>query len=183
MFQDGSCAISNSAGTLRAFAQRATGGNALWAWTSLDNGVTWSGPVSVATPPGGALVKGIGSAGNNDVFFLYDVLGGEAMGCSFYAGGAWSALATWSLPTISGGAGVTVVFANTVYTLIYSDGYTLTACSFNPSGSVWSAGSVIASSTSNAIGRVSPRLSLAQGLYTLACVEYDAGTLTGSIYN
>jgi len=183
MFQDGSCAISNSAGTLRAFAQRATGGNTLWAWTSLDNGVTWSGPVSVATPPGGALVKGIGSAGNNDVFFLYDVLGGEAMGCSFYAGGAWSALATWSLPTISGGAGVTVVFANTVYTLIYSDGYTLTACSFNPSGSVWSAGSVIASSTSNAIGRVSPRLSLAQGLYTLACVEYDAGTLTGSIYN
>ena len=42
---------------------------------------------------------------------------------------------------------------------------------------------VIASSTSDAIGRVSPRLSLAQGVYTLACVEYDAGALTGSIYN
>jgi hypothetical protein len=82
IFQDGSCALSNSAGTLRAFAQRGTGGNTLWAWTSTNNGVTWSGPVSVVTPSGGALIKGIASAGNNDVFFLYDVLGGEAMGCS-----------------------------------------------------------------------------------------------------
>lgn len=42
---------------------------------------------------GGALTKGIGSAGNNDVFFLYDVIGGEAIGCSFFSG-TWSALKT-----------------------------------------------------------------------------------------
>ncbi len=87
IFQDGSCEIANSSGTLRAFAQRGTSGNTLWSWTSTDNGGTWSGPVSVATPPGGALLKGIASSGNNDVFFLYDVLGGEAMGCSFSSGG------------------------------------------------------------------------------------------------
>jgi hypothetical protein len=183
IFQDGSCAVSNSSGTLRAFAQRGTGGNNLWVWSSTDNGVTWTGPVSVLTPPGGALIKGIGSAGNNDVFFLYDVLGGEAMGCSFFSGGSWSSLATWTLPTITSGAGVAVVFGSGVYTLVYSDGYTLSECSFNTSSHVWSTGPIIVSSTSNAIGRVSPRLSLANGLYTLACVEYDSGALTGSVYS
>ncbi len=183
IFQGGSCTVSNSAGTLRAFAQRGTGGNTLWVWTSTDNGVTWSGPVNVATPPGGALIKGIASAGNNDVFFLYDVLGGEAMGCSFYSSGSWSAFTPWSLPTITSGAGMAAVFASSLYTLLYSDGYTLATCSFNPSGAVWSAGPVIASSSTNAIGRVSPRLTWDSGLYTLACVEYDTGTLTGSIYN
>lgn len=183
IFEDGSCTISNSAGTLRAFAQRGTGGNDLWAWTSLDNGMTWTGPVSVVVPPGGALIKGIGSAGNNDVFFLYDVAGGEAMGCSFYSGGSWSALATWSLPPITGGAGVAAVFASALYTLVYSDGYSLFTCSFNPASGIWSAGPVIASSTSSAIGRVSPRLSQANGLYTLTCIEYDTGALTGSVYS
>ncbi len=183
IFQDGSCALANSAGTLCAFAQRGTGGNDLWVWTSTDNGVTWTGPATVLTPPGGALLKGIGSAGNNDVFFLYDVLGGEAMGCSFFVSGSWSALATWSLPTITNGAGVAVAFASALYTIIYSNGYTLSSCNFNPSGSVWSAGTVIAVSNSNTIGRVSPRLSLANGLYTLVCIEYDTGSLTGSVYN
>ena len=183
IYEDGSCALSNSAGTLRAFAQRGTGGNDLWAWTSLDNGVTWTGPVSVATPPGGALVKGIGSAGNNDVFFLYDVTGGEAMGCSFYHSGSWSALTTWSLPALAEGAGMAATFANALYTLIYSDGYTLSSCSFSPNTNAWSDGTVIASSTSNTIGRVSPRLSQAGGLYTLACVEYDTGQYTGSAYS
>lgn len=183
MFQDGSCALSNSAGILRAFAQRGTGGNDLWVWTSSDNGVTWTGPVTVLTPPGGALLKGVGSAGNNDVFFLYDVLGGEAMGCSFFASGSWSALTTWSLPTIPGGAGVAVTYSNALYTIVYSNGYTLSSCSFNPSGSIWSAGPVIAATSSNAIGRISPRLSLANGLYTLVCIEYDTGALTGSVYN
>ena len=183
IFQDGSCAVSNSAGILRAFAQRGTGGNDLWAWISLDDGITWTGPVTVLTPPGGALLKGIGSAGHSDVFFLYDVSGGEALGCSFFASGSWSALSTWTLPTIINGAGVAAVFANALYTIIYSNGYTLSSCSFNPSGNIWSTGTVIAASSSNAIGRVSPRLSFANGLYTLACVEHDTGSLTGSIYN
>lgn len=183
IFQDGSCAVSNSAGTLRAFAQRGSGGNDLWTWTSLDNGVTWTGPVTVLTPPGGALLKGIGSAGKNDVFFLYDVPGGEALGCSFFANGSWSPLTTWSLPTIPNGAGVAVTFTNNIYTIVYSDGFTLASCNFNPVGNAWSAGTVLAASSSNAIGRISPRLSFADGLYTLACVEYDTGTLTGSVYN
>ncbi len=131
MFQDGGCAVSNSGGLLTAFAQRGTGGNNLWAWTSPDNGVTWFGPTSVLAPPGGALIKGIGSAGNNDVFFLYDVLGGEAMGCSFYSGGLWSALTTWTLPTIAYGAGVAVAWASSVYTIIYSDSYSLFSCTYN----------------------------------------------------
>ncbi|HEU5226636.1 MAG TPA: hypothetical protein VFU49_02410 [Ktedonobacteraceae bacterium] len=183
MFQDGGCAVSNSGGTLFAFAQRGTGGNNLWVWASANNGVAWTGPVSVLSPPGGALLKGIGSGGNNDVFFLYDVSGGEAMGCSFYSAGSWSALNTWTLPTIAFGAGLAVAWTGTLYTLIYSDGYSLTSCTFNPSGSVWSSGTVIVPATGTAIGRVAPRLSFADGLYTLTCIELDSGLLTGSVYS
>src|SRR5579863_1698978 len=98
VFQDGGIAASNNPGgpnTLRVFAQRGTGGNQIYNWYSTDNGQTWSGPATVVTPPGGALTKGIGSAGNNDLFFLYDVIGGEAMGNSFYTS-SWSAMTTWS---------------------------------------------------------------------------------------
>jgi hypothetical protein len=183
MFQDGGCAVSNSSGTLRAFAQRGTGGNNLWVWTSSDNGASWSGPVSVVSPPGGALLKGIGSAGNNDVFFLYDVTGGEAMGCSFYAGGSWSALTTWTLPALNYGAGVAAAWANGQYTLIYSDSYSLYSCTYNPSTATWALGLVIAPATSTAIGRLAPRLSLADGLYTLTCIESDTGSMTGTVYS
>jgi hypothetical protein len=183
MFQDGGCAISNSSGTLRAFAQRGTGGNNLWAWTSTNNGATWSGPVSVVTPPGGALLKGVASAGNNDVFFLYDVLGGEAVGCSFNSAGTWSALNTWTLTPLAYGAGLAVTWSGTIYTIVSSDGYSLASSTFNPTGSVWSNGVTIAAATSNAIGRSAPHLSFADGLYTLTCIESDSGALTGTLYS
>ncbi len=138
--------------------------------------------MSVLTPPGNALLKGIASAGNNDVFFLYDVAGGEAIGCSFYSGGSWSALNTWTLPTISYGAGL-AAWANSAYTSVYSDSYSLFSCTYNPTGNSWSSGTVIAPATSTAIGRLAPRLSLANGVYTLTCIEHDLGILTGSIYS
>lgn len=103
MFQDGGIAVSNNPGspnTLRVFAQRGTGGNQLYNWYSTDNGQTWAGPGTVVSPQGGALTKGIGSAGNNDVFFLYGVVGGEAMGASFYTS-SWSTITTWTLPPIA----------------------------------------------------------------------------------
>lgn len=182
IFEDAGCAISNNGGTLRAFAQRGTGGNQLWSWYSSDNGQTWSGPNVVVTPTGGALIKGMGSAGNNDIFFLYDVVGGENMGCSFYTG-TWSSLATWTLPPLVAGVGVTVAWASSVYTVIYSDGFTLASCTFNPIGSVWSSSSIIAPATSTAIARYVPRLTFADGLYTLTCIESDSGLLTGSVYS
>jgi hypothetical protein len=183
MFQDGGCAVSNNGGTLHAFAQRGTGGNTLWVWTSTDSGATWSGPVAVLSPPGGALLKGVGSAGNNDIFFLYDVSGGEAMGCSFYNGSSWSALTTWTLPSIAYGAGVAPVWFGGQYTIVYSDSYSLYACLYNPSGGTWSSGSVIAPATSTAIGRFSPRVSFDGALYTLTCIESDTGALTGAVYS
>lgn len=182
MFQDGGCAISNSGGLLHAFAQRGTGGNNLWVWTSVTNGTTWTGPVSVLVPPGGALLKGISSAGNYDVFFLYDVSGGEAMGCSFYSG-SWSALAAWTLPTIAYGSGLAVAWNGSTYTIIYSDSYTLYSCVFNPANSQWSSNDFVAPATSTAIGRVFPRISFADGVYTLSCVEADSGALTGAVYS
>ncbi len=183
MFQDGGCAVSNSYGTLRAFAQRGTGGSNIFAWTSTNNGVTWTGPVTVLTPPGGVLLKGIGSAGNNDVFFIYDVSGGEAIGCSFYSAGSWSSLTTWTLATLASGAGLAVVWNGTLYTIVYSNSYTLATCTFTPATNTWNSGVLIAAATSTAIGRVAPRLSFANGIYTLTSIEFDSGLLTGSVYS
>ena len=183
MFQDGGCAVSNTAGVLRAFAQRGTGGNNLWVWTSTNNGATWSGPASVLSPPGSALLKGIASSGNNDVFFFYDVSGGEAIGCSFYSAGSWLALNAWALSPVLYSAGLAVVLSGGVYTIVYSDGYSLATCTFNPTGSAWSSGTTIAATTSDAIQRLVPHLSFADGLYTLTCTESDSGALTGVLYS
>ncbi len=178
-FQDGGCAVSNNGGTLRAFAQQGTGGNALWCWTSTNNGASWSGPVTVLSPPGGALTRGIGSAGNNDVFFLYDVVGGEKIGLSTYSG-SWSALTTSTLPTITSGAGIAAFYSAGVYNLVYSDGYTLYTAYYN--GSTWLQGENAASTSSNTVGHINPRISYFNGLFHLCNSEYDTGTLSGSVY-
>lgn len=183
IFQDGGCAIANNNGTLRAYAQRGTGGNELWVWTSTNNGVNWTGPTTVLAPAGGALLKGISSAGNNDVFFLYDVSGGEAIGCSFFRSASWSALTTWTLPSIAAGAGLAVTWNGSSYTVMYSDSYTLFSCGYTPSSNTWNSNPVIAPATNSAIGRISPRLSLMDGLYTLTCIEADSGLLTGMSYS
>jgi hypothetical protein len=187
MFQDGNCAISNNSGTLRAFAQRGTGGNNLWVWTSTNNGSSWTGPVSVLSPPASALTKGISSAGNNDVFFLYDVVGGEAIGCSFISGGVWSALVTWTLATIAGGSGLANFWdsGNSKYWIIYSTGFALKEATCNSAGGGWSALLDIASDSSTAIARVSPRLTFDSSisLYQLVCAEVDGGLLSGSVYS
>ncbi len=183
VFQDGGCAITNWSGVLHAFAQRGTGGNNLWVWTSTDNGVSWSGPLTVLSPPGGALLKGITSAGNNDVFFLYDVVGGEAIGYSFYNGVSWSALTTWTLPTIVYGVGLAAAWSGSVYTLIYSDGYSLLSGTYTPASNTWGSNLAVAPATTTAVGRIAPRLSLMDGLYTLCCIEVDSGLLTGAVYS
>lgn len=183
IYQDGGVCVSNNNGTLRIFAQQGTGGSAIWNWWSNDNGQTWQGPAVVATPPGGALTHGMGSSGQNDLFFLYDVTGGDDIGYITYTT-SWSAITTWTLPPISYGAGVAVAWANLQFTVIYSDGYTLASASFNPNTLAWgSAANIIAPATSTAIGRISPRVSFADGLWTLTCIELDSGLLTGSVYN
>jgi hypothetical protein len=183
MWDDGSCAISNNSGILRAFAQQGTGGAAIWCWTSMDNGQSWSSsPATVATLPGGASIKGIGSAGNNDAFFLYDTYGGEAVGACFYTT-AWGSLITSSLPLLFEGKGLASVWNSGVYTLVYADPYNVYSATYTPSTGSWSAVNVIAPTTTTAIGRRSPRIALVDGIYNLVYVEEDSGVLTGSVYN
>lgn len=180
MFQDGGCCISNNHGTLRAFAQQGSGGNALFCWTSTDHGASWSGPVAVVSPPGNALTKGIASAGNDDVFFLYDVYGGETMGlCTFNA--RWSALSNWSLSNPQSGQGLAVYWTGSQYNLVYSDGYTLSSASY--AANTWTRYPDLAPATSDAIVRVNPRLSYYDGLYHLCVNENDGGVISGSVYS
>lgn len=188
VFQDGGIAISVNGPQIRIFAQQGTGGNALWNWYSNDNGVTWVGPGVVLSPPGGALIKGIGSCGNNDVFFIYDVSGGEAIGASFYTS-SWSAIHTWTLAPIGAGGGLDVWYSSPgptgVYTVVYSDTYNLNQCTYNPTANTWTAMPVITPATSTALIRTAPRLSYdaATQIMTLACVEADSGLITGSVYS
>lgn len=185
-FQDGCCAVSqNPGGTLRAFVLSGSGSN-LWTWSSSNNGSSWSSsPSTVLTIPSSGLVKGIASAGNNDVFFLYDVAGGEAIGCSFFSGSSWSSLRTWTLATLSGAAGLDVYWTGTIYSITYSDGYSLKQCTFNPGTLAWTALPDIAPVTTTAIARINPRLTYdaSTSLYNLTCVEADSGLLTGSTYS
>ena len=78
----------------------------------------------------------MGSAGNNDLFFLYQVSGGYGMGVSFFTG-SWSALSTWTLATILGAAGMAVALSASLYYVVYSNGYTLYEASCNSGGGSW----------------------------------------------
>ena len=184
VFQDAGCAVSNNGGgAINAYFQRGTGGNDLWNWFSSDGGVTWSaGPGTVLVLAGSALIKGISSAGNSDVFFQYDVSGGDAIGCSFYSGG-WSALATWTLPTVQSAQGLAVYWTGSLYYIAYSDGYALKECTSNSTGATWVALPDIANADSTALGRISPRIAKIDNIYNLICVEADSGFLTGSVYS
>ena len=183
MFEDAGCALMYNGSLLRAFAQQGSGGNALWNWQSSDGGQTWSaGPATIVSLSGSALIKGLASTGNNDCFLLYDVLGGQAIGATFWSGSAWSALQTWTLPTLPGSSGLTVAWKNNAYTIIYSDGYSLRTCTTNSNATVWSAQPDVTTTTSTAIARFAPHISLIDGLYNLACIEADNGLLTGSAY-
>jgi hypothetical protein len=180
IWHDGGCCISNNGGTIRAFAQQGTGGNAIFCWTSTTSGASWTGPVTVVSPPGSALIKGIASAGNNDVFFLYDVLGGEKMGvCAFSS--SWSSITNWTLPDPVNGFGLAVSWTGSQYNIVYSDGYTLYSASYN--GSIWTQNQFIAPDTSSTIGRIIPRLSFYDNLYHLCANEYDTGTVSGAVYS
>lgn len=186
IWDDGSCCVSNNSGTIRAFAQQGTGGAAIWVWSSTDNGQTWSAsPTTVLTPPGNALIKGIGSAGNNDVFFLYDTFGGEAIGASFISGGSWSTLINTSSPVVQQGKGLSVVWnsGTAQYYLIYADPYTVYEHTYTPATNTWTFISTLSPQNTQAINRRSPRLSLIDGIYTLVYVELDGGLLTGTIYS
>lgn len=185
-FQDGGCAVSNNNGTLRAFAQQGTGGNALWTWSSSDNGQTWStSPSTVLTPPGSANILGMGSAGNNDIFFLYQLIAGAYTGCSFFSGGSWSALRTTTLGPPSYGGGLSAYWDGSVYWIVSSDTATLYEFTYNPGSTSWIAYQAIALTSSGAIGRVAPRLlyDASSGLYTLICIEFDTGSSTGAVYS
>jgi hypothetical protein len=180
----GGCCVSNNTGTLRAFAQDSTGASWINNWWSFDNGQTWNGPAGVVALPSAAIIKGIGSAGHDDVFFLYDVLGGEALGACFYTG-TWSALvsANGIIPLLFDGNGIAVVYASGSYTLVYNDPYAVYLATYTPGSNTWTFLDTLAPTTTTAIGRLSPHISLIDGVYYLAYVESDGGTYTGTIYS
>lgn len=188
MFQDAGCAISvQPNGDIFAFGQRGTGGNNLWVWKSTNNGSSWTGPVSIISPPGGALIKGIGSAGHNDVWYFFDVVGGENVSAFFFSAGAWGGQITWPFPPLNGATGLAPVWVAGVstYYVPHSDGFSLNNFQYVPAGSTWTGLQIIAPATSTAIARYVPRASFdsTTGLYSVIVIESDSGLLTGSVYS
>lgn len=182
IFQDGGCTVAhNGGGAINAYFQRGDN-QKLINWFSSDGGQTWGGPGDILTPPGNALIKGISAAGHSDVFFQYDVTGGDAVGCSFFTS-SWSAIHTWGLTTASGANGLAVYWDGTKYLIAYSDGYSLKTCTCSSDGITWIPSYDIAQADSALIARVSPRVAFFDGLYNLICVESDSGAITGTVYS
>jgi hypothetical protein len=183
MFEDGGCSVAVAADglTLWAFAQQGTGGNAVYWWTSSNNGASWSGPTTVISPPGGALTKGITSDGNNNCWFLYDVSGGDQVGFCSWNGVSWSGLITSSVTRFASGSGLCAIAAGATTYIVWSDGYSLREATYN--GGTWTLLPDVASATSTAIGRFSPRMQYFDNLYQVICTEFDTGALTGITYS
>jgi len=144
LLRDAGCALSNNGGTLRVFAQSGVSPYNLLVWTSADNGATWSGPVTIAAV--NAAIRGLGSAGQNDIFYAYDVTGGEAIAVSSYSGGAWSAPVSWTLGVIPACVGLDAAWdaTNSRSLLAVSDGSQITGYSYTPSGGAWALVTAIA---------------------------------------
>ncbi len=186
LLRDAGCALSNNAGTLRVFAQSGASPYNLLVWNSTDNGATWSGPVTIAAI--NATIRGLGSAGQNDVFYAYDASGGEALAVSRYSGGAWSAPASWTLGVLPACVGLDAAWdsANSRYLLAVSDGSQISGYSYTPSGGSWALVGAIApldSATSQGLSRVYPRLQIFDAMYNLAYLEVDNGAMTGLSYS
>jgi hypothetical protein len=180
-FQEGGCAVSNNSGTLRAFAQQGSGGS-LWVWTSTNNGVSWStSPATVYTPAPIANMLGIGSAGNNDVFFILQGSNNCYLNACFYST-SWSALRTSTTPPIAYANGISVVWTGSFYAAAYSDGLSLWLNTYYPGSNTWNSQPIITGDT-QAVARYYPSLVLIDGIYQLVCCEVDNGLLTGSSYN
>jgi hypothetical protein len=186
LFRDAGCALSNNAGTLRVFAQSGSSPYTLLVWTSTDNGLTWTGPVTIAAIS--SFIRGIGSAGNNDVFYAYDVTGGASVAVSTFSAGAWSAPATWTLGSLVNAAGLDASFdaINSRYLLAVSDGEQVLGYRYTPSGSTWALMGAIApldAGSSLGLSRIGPRLQTFDGLYCLCYMESDGGAYTGLVYS
>lgn len=183
---NGACCVSNNGGMLRAFAQQSASPNSLWTWSSTDNGVTWSAsPTVVYTPVStGALMRGLGSGGNNDLFIQYDVVGGKSMGMTTFSG-SWSALAVWPGGIVSGLAGVAVAWDSSasLYRLVYSTATEIYSFNVNSTGSAWSNQNYLVAATANGLIHQSPfLLKEPNGTYTVTYVDSDSGTITGASF-
>jgi hypothetical protein len=186
LMRDAGCAISNNSGTLRLFAQSGSSPYNLLVWTSADNGVTWSGPVTIAAI--NAVVRGLGTGGQNDVFYAKDDTGGVSLSVSLWNGSAWSAPATWTLGVIPANVGLDAAWdgANSRYLLAVSDGFQISAYSYTPSGGAWALVGSIApldSGASLGLNRFYPRLHVFDGLYNLCYLEVDNGAYTNLVYS
>jgi hypothetical protein len=186
LLRDAGCALSNNSGTLRLFAQSGSSPFNLLVWTSTDNGATWSGPVTIAAI--NAVVRGLGSAGQNDIFYAYDVTGGVALAVSSFSGGTWAAPSTWTLGVIPACVGIDAAWdsTNSRSLLAVSDGFSITGYSYTPAGSAWALVGPIAPLDSDAalgLERAYPRLHVFDGLYSLSYLEADTGAFTGLIYS
>ncbi len=183
VFQDGGMCVSNNGGSvLRIFAQQGTGGNTLWNWYSSDNGRTWNGRPRLHASWRRTYQRNWISRTERCILSLRCCWWRRPRRVLLLS--SWSAINTWGLPPITAGAGVAVAWDNSTYTIVYSDGYSLSSVTYAPGSNTWSsAANSIAPATSTAIGRFSPRITYADGLYTLTNIESDSGILTGSVYS
>ncbi|HEY7348268.1 MAG TPA: hypothetical protein VH599_08085 [Ktedonobacterales bacterium] len=186
LLRDAGCTLSNNGGTLRLFAQSGVSPFDLLVWESLDNGGAWSGPTTIAA--GAIAIRGLGSSGQNDLFYAFDSEGGVALAVSLWSLGAWSAPVIWAFGVLPACVGIDAAWddANSRALLAVSDGREITGYRYTPSTDTWGfVGSIapLDSATSLGLARLYPRLASFDGLYSLSYLEVDNGAFTGLAYS
>ncbi len=186
LLREAGCAVSNNGGTLRLFAQSGVSPFPILRWTSTDNGATWNGPITTIASIGAA-VRGIGSAGQDDLFYAFDSGGGVALAVSLFSGGSFGPPATWTLGILPACLGIDAAWdsTNTRFVLAVSDGRRIDGYSYT-TAPAWSLIGPIApldSATAVGLARAYPRLAVFDTLFHLAYLEVDTGAFTGLVYS
>jgi len=189
--REGACAVSlNPGNILRAFGFRTLTNNTsqLLVWTSTNNGQTWStSPTVVATFSPSANIKGISSAGNNDVFFLLETTAGIVVAFCLWNGSAWSAPQQWSnvpaLATFANGSGLAVAWLGDRYHLVISTKVSLLNYSYWPGSGQWFIHTEILDSSYTGTIHLFPRIIFDPGSqrYLLAHIQNDNGVRSGLV--
>ncbi|MGH2470065.1 MAG: hypothetical protein ACRDGF_08320, partial [Chloroflexota bacterium] len=177
----------NAGGVLRLFfADGPSSGTTVRVRQSTDNGATWAAAGSLFS--GGATTGGLASAGNDDLFAaLEPSLGNWSVSFCHLSGGAWSAPVAWSAGSFSLMSGLAALWDGGRFDLAVSvwatSGLSIHAWQFD--GTSWTSGAAIVplDAGNSGLQLRFPTLARFGGLYRLAYVEHDDGSVDSNPYD
>ena len=177
----------NAGGVLRLFfADGPSGGTTVRLRQSADNGASWATASSVFS--GSATTGALASAGNDDLFAaLEPSLGSWSVSFCHLSGGVWDPPAAWSAGSFSLMSGLAALWDGSRYHLAVSvwatSGLSLQGWQFDGTSWTASGGIVPLDAGNSGLQLRFPALAQFGGLYRLAYVEHDDGSVDANPYD